>query len=644
MPERVKYLSLLGTRIACVDYREALRACQEMVRREKPGAVSACNTHIVSQARHSPSFRQVMDRFDLVLPDGMPLIWALNFLGAGLKDRVYGPYFMRYALQNAAPGTRHFFFGGTEETLALLQQKARELNPDIVIAGTCSPPFRPWTGDDQEDFARRIRQCGADFIWVALGGERQEAWIVENLGRHTRGVFFAVGDAFALLAGQRPFAPDWMQAMSLTWLYRLMQEPRRLWRRYARYNALFVYYLIRDGCLGVGRPAAQAGQPSIAFIGSRGVPARYSGFETVVEELGRRLAADGYQVVVYNRWQHYRDRLREYLGMHLRWYPTLPTKNLESIVHTSLSYLDTFFRRYDIIYVCGVGNTPWGRYFNRLTGSLVVINVDGADFKRKKWGPVARWWLRRSEKRAVSLGDAVIADNLQVVRHYQREYGHTPKYISYGAPIRTVPIRQGELERWGLVPKGYLLHVSRLSPENETDLLLRAHRNLSPDEVPPLVIVGSAGYEKAYERELRNLASDRVIFTGGRYAEAYVELSQNALFFVMPAAIEATRLVLLDQMGMAQAILYQDCEATREVVADAGMAFGGENCGSPDALCADLSDKMRHLAAQKVLCHQLGQAALERARTQYSWERVAGLYRDLFHELQSKRAEKAGST
>ena len=288
-------IPVLGTPVAVVDYESAIEESCRLAGTARPAAVAASNTHIVSLARHRPDFGEVMRRFDLVLPDGMPLRWSLNAQGAKLTDRVYGPYFMEKMIRATPRPWRHFFFGGTEETLRDLVTHLREIQPDIEIAGTLSPPFRVWNEMDEAEFARTIAGSKADFVWVALGGERQERWIVDNLGRHTRGVFFAVGDAFMLLAGRRAFAPAWMQRTGITWAYRLWQEPRRLWRRYTQFNSLFLFYTLRDALLGAPRGRSVSGKlPSIAFLGSRGVPARYSGFEVVVEELGKRLAARGH--------------------------------------------------------------------------------------------------------------------------------------------------------------------------------------------------------------------------------------------------------------------------------------------------------------------------------------------------------------
>jgi N-acetylglucosaminyldiphosphoundecaprenol N-acetyl-beta-D-mannosaminyltransferase len=614
---------VLGTKVHCVTYDSALREVQALAGETRPAAVSACNTHLVSLARADASFHAVMARFDLVAPDGYPLIWSLNGQGAHLRDRVYGPYLMRHVLTHTPAPWKHFFFGGTEDCLQRLSTAARELQPDIAIVGTLSPPFRDWTENDEAEFARVIAASGADFVWVALGGERQERWIVRNLSRYQRGVFFAVGDAFELLAGGRPFAPAWMQKLGLTWLYRLAQEPRRLWARYVRFNSLFLWFSFRDRLLGTPRRFSGE-KPHVAFLGSRGVPARYSGFEVVVENLGSRLAGRGYPVTVYNRYPRFDLPSKIYRGMRVVVLPTIPTKSLDTISHTALSALHALTQKFDIIYLCGVGNALIGGFL-RLLGYKVIINVDGADFNRAKWGSMARAWLRISERWAIQIGHKVIADNSEIVTRYQREYGATPLHLSYGAILREEPITCGELERWGLAPRGYILFVSRLTPENQANLLLQAYRRYTGPL--RLVICGGANYEHAYYRQLQELADERVIFTGPRYGDSYLELSQNAAFYVMPADIEATRLVLLDQLGLGTAILYHDCAATREVVGEAAEPFAAD--APEDALL----EKLDLLTRSPERCAELRRLALGRARSTFHWEMVVDRYEDLFEEI-----------
>ncbi|MEO7933613.1 MAG: WecB/TagA/CpsF family glycosyltransferase [Chthoniobacterales bacterium] len=621
----LKTVPVLGVPVACVDYQTGLDEALRLAQLNRPSAVSACNTHLIAAARKDTTFNAIMQSFDLVLPDGMPVVWMMNREGAGLKDRVYGPYFMRYALENAPPSLRHFFFGSTESCLAELVEAAKKIRPNIVIAGAFSPPFRTWTEEDHGEHARLIAESGADFIWVALGGERQERWIIEQQTHFSRGTFFAVGDAFELLAGRRPYAPDWMQNNGLTWAYRLYQEPTRLWPRYFKYNSLFLRYLIQDTL----RPVRESAPgKKIAFLGSRGVPARYAGFETVVDELGGRLVERGYNVSVYNRSNYYPEKPREHRGMRLIYIPTIRIRSTETILHTLLSSLHAMTCDYDVVYLCGVGNSCLAGLL-RLGGRKLVINVDGIDYKRPKWSGFARWWLQESERWAMQLCDRVIADNLTVVEHYRKQYIYQPQYIAYGANVDVPPAPLTELEKWGLQPRNYILFVSRLSPENDADLLMRAYARSGV--LLPLVIVGSHGYESEYYAQLQSLATETMIFTGAVFGEGYRALSQNCRFFVLPAAIEATRLVLLDQMGFGNAILFRESPATREVIGDSGEAFA-----FGDTAENTLAEKITILAGDEIRCKQLRESALQRARDIYSWDRVAEQYVQLFAGLNER--------
>ena len=245
-----KSIDVLGVSVGCVTYDSALEQIKSLAGETRPTAVCPANTHILAEARSDPGFAQIMRKFDLVLPDGMPVVWALNWFGAGLADRVYGPYFMRHTLRHTPRSWRHFFFGDTEECIRELRKAAIELQPEIEIVGAISPPFRPFTEEDEASFAETINAAQPDFIWVALPGVRMERWIIDNQSRYKRGVFLAVGDAFALISGQRKFAPAWMQKRGLTWLYRVTAEPLRLGPRYLRYNFLFLFYFLASALRG----------------------------------------------------------------------------------------------------------------------------------------------------------------------------------------------------------------------------------------------------------------------------------------------------------------------------------------------------------------------------------------------------------
>jgi N-acetylglucosaminyldiphosphoundecaprenol N-acetyl-beta-D-mannosaminyltransferase len=242
----LRSIKVLGTPVTCASYDSALDLIKVLAREPRATAVCPSNTHIIGEARHNPRFARILAQFDLVLPDGMPVVWALNARGARLKDRVYGPYFMRHVVRSTPRPWRHFFFGDSEECLAELRRALIQLQPDIQIVGMLSPPFRPFTEADEATFADTINRANPHFVWVALPGVRMERWIIDNQKRYSGGVFLAVGDAFSLLGGRRSFAPRWMQRTGLTWAYRLFKEPLRLGPRYLQYNSLFVSYLVRD--------------------------------------------------------------------------------------------------------------------------------------------------------------------------------------------------------------------------------------------------------------------------------------------------------------------------------------------------------------------------------------------------------------
>ncbi len=620
-------IAILGIPVDCVDYQSALKAACELAKLPRASALSACNTHIISSARSKADFGDVMRQFDLILPDGMPLLWLLNLCGANLSDRVYGPYFMRYTLERTPAPMRHYFYGSTPECLEKLVVAARKLNPEIEIAGYCSPPFRDLSPTEQQQYIDDINAASPDFIWVALGGERQERWIAENLKTIKRGVLCAVGDAFPLLAGYRQFAPESMQKLGLTWFYRMLQEPKRLFPRYIKYNSLFVMQILAD-ILAPGYNAVRDVKPHVSFVGLRGVPARYAGFETVVDQLGRRLAERGYPVTVYNRSPHYPDEQPDsYLGMRLVYLPTLMYKSLETIIHSWLCAIHLLLRRDGIVYLCGVGNALIAAPL-RLTGRKVIINVDGIDYKRSKWQGIARWWLKWSEQWAISFCDFVIADNGAPVNHYKERYNYTPQHISYGTSEQPPAKKECDLEilqRWNLEPGNYLLFVSRLSPENKVDSLLQAYNRTKLDL--PLVIVGPHGYEKKYFRHLQSLATSSVIFTGGAYGDSYRAFSRNCRLFILPAAIEATRLVLLDQMGYGNAVVYLDSPSTREVIADAGIPYDAENA------IQNLTTTLTRVSNDMPFLEDRRAAALARARREFSWDNITDRYEQLFQQL-----------
>jgi N-acetylglucosaminyldiphosphoundecaprenol N-acetyl-beta-D-mannosaminyltransferase len=207
------------------------------------------NTQIVIMRRHEAAFRELTSAYDCFPPDGMPLIWCLNAAGAGLKDRVYGPTFMRKFLEIAPKDSTHYLLGGSEECGAKLRETFRDTKFIGAFHGRCHSDGL-LEGSAETDVLAEINRLSPDFIWIGFGTPKQQAWVKRHKHLIRRGVIFTVGFAFDVNAGMKPDAPPWMQRLGLTWVFRFWSEPRRLGPRYIRYNFLFLWYLMKDGVLG----------------------------------------------------------------------------------------------------------------------------------------------------------------------------------------------------------------------------------------------------------------------------------------------------------------------------------------------------------------------------------------------------------
>jgi N-acetylglucosaminyldiphosphoundecaprenol N-acetyl-beta-D-mannosaminyltransferase len=249
----VKLLPVIGLPIAATTYAGAVEwILKRALERDKTYAVEAANTHVVALARADNSFGKTMGRFDLICPDGMPLVWVINSQlekSKKLTARVYGPTLMLETLR-ATDGQqsefRHFLLGGKQTTLDTLTQKFSQKFPNVAIVDSYSPPFGEWPEDEFAKICEKIVKSGANLIWVGLGCPKQEDWIAAHKDQLPPGVYFGIGAAFAFHAGEVRQAPPVIQRLGCEWAYRLAMEPRRLFKRYFTYNSLFLYYLVRD--------------------------------------------------------------------------------------------------------------------------------------------------------------------------------------------------------------------------------------------------------------------------------------------------------------------------------------------------------------------------------------------------------------
>ncbi len=242
--------SVFGLPVVSADMNalvgELLRCAEKP---ETPLLLAAADVHVITRTAAEPEYRLRLARFDWICPDGMPLVWLLkrqSSEGLGSPSRLSGPDIMRAvweAGQNR-PHVRHFLLGGKPETLAALREALAAACPGAELAGAYSPPFGTWNDDEQRHIRRQIADSGATCVWVGLGAPKQERWLADMKDLLPPALYFAVGAAFDFHAGSVSRAPLWMQKRGLEWLYRLCREPRRLFKRYFKYNSLFLYYLL----------------------------------------------------------------------------------------------------------------------------------------------------------------------------------------------------------------------------------------------------------------------------------------------------------------------------------------------------------------------------------------------------------------
>jgi len=362
---------------------------------------------------------------------------------------------------------------------------------------------------------------------------------------------------------------------------------------------------------------------NIALLGTRGIPANYGGFETFAEELSTRLAERGHRITVYSRSHFVDPQLRSYRGVNILPLSSVRTKYLETVTHTSLSVLIAFFKPYDIVLICNAANA-FLCWIPKIRGQKVVLNVDGIERRRKKWNRLGKAYYRLSEFLSTLLPDRVVTDARSVQEYYLREYGFRSPFIPYGALAQRCESRE-ELKTHGLRPGEYILYVSRLEPENNAYLVIRAYIESKMDY--PLVIVGDAPYAEEYIGELRRLAEGRnVLLPGAIYGVGYNELLSHCLCYIHATEVGGTHPALIEAMGAGCLVLVNDTVENREVVGEAGFLYPFNDVES-------LAQLIRRVSSQPEDYSPYREQAQQRVRDRYNWETVVTQYETLFHEL-----------
>jgi len=365
----------------------------------------------------------------------------------------------------------------------------------------------------------------------------------------------------------------------------------------------------------------------IAILGTRGIPASYSGFETAAEQLASRLSEKGHEVVVYCRPHVVDRRLREYKGARLVHLPTIRNKYLDTFAHTFLSSLHAARRLHpDVALFFIAGNSPMC-LITRGAEIPTVINVDGLDSDRSKWPPLAKAYLRFAERNAPRWADEALTDSHAVAEIFEARYGQRIGVVPYGVED---PGGDGldTLAELGLEPRRYILFVGRLEPENNPHVLVEAFSRIPLKDTGgmKLVVVGGAPYADEYIKQVKRAGDPRVLFPGYIFGKGYWELQRNAYAFCAPTEVGGTHPVILEALAAGNCVIVNDHAPNVETVGDAGLTFSGRE-GVP-SLTAQLE---RILADPKLVDEYRGRAR-ERARM-YSWDAVADQYETLLRRV-----------
>lgn len=239
--------NILGVNIAAINMEWLLKYLTENIDNIKGDYICVSNVHTTVTSYEDDSYRAVQNGGLMAIPDGGPLSTVGQKRGYKNMSRTTGPSLMGEVFKiSAEKGYRHYFYGSKEETLELLNQKLNQNYPGIQIAGMYSPPFRPLTKEEDKAVIERINETKPDFVWVGLGAPKQEKWMAAHQGQ-INGLMIGVGAGFDYYAENIKRAPIWMQKSNLEWLYRLMQDPKRLFRRYLHTNTMFIWNAIIRG-------------------------------------------------------------------------------------------------------------------------------------------------------------------------------------------------------------------------------------------------------------------------------------------------------------------------------------------------------------------------------------------------------------
>src|SRR4051794_27787312 len=356
----------------------------------------------------------------------------------------------------------------------------------------------------------------------------------------------------------------------------------------------------------------------IAIAGTRGIPARYGGFETFAEELSARLGERGHE-----GWVYCRDAGESsHRGVHRILLPALRHKYFETVSHTLLSALDALRRDFDVILLCNAANA-FVLPLLRAARIPVAINVDGIERHRRKWNIAGKLVYAIGESFSALFASKVVADADVIADYYRSRYGIEPVTIPYGAEFPSED-DSDVLARLGVEAGNYILYVSRFEPENNPLEVVAAYDNLP--NAPKLIMLGAASYAHDLATALKRHESDRILFPGALYGRDYRTLQRNALIYIQATEVGGTHPAMIEAMASGGCVLAHDTPENREVGGDAVGYFRLRPVET-------LSGTLREFLESAALRERMRFAARARAAERYSWSAVTDAYERLFEEI-----------
>ncbi len=369
----------------------------------------------------------------------------------------------------------------------------------------------------------------------------------------------------------------------------------------------------------------------IAFIGQKGIPAKFGGVETHVENLTKELASRGNDVFVYSRRNYTKKNQKIFHGVNIINLPSIPTKHLDAITHTFLSIIHASFQNYDVIHFQSIGPStlvPLAKLLN--PNSLVVATYHSQDYFHAKWGAFAKAYLRLGEWMICHIPDKTISTSKTLKKIIRDKFSKEVAYIPNGAAV--VPVKSDEkIKKWGLEKNNFIVSISRLIRHKGLHYLIEAFQELHKNKITQgkkLVIVGGGYYTDDYVKELKDLAKGNpdIIFTGNQTGETLKQLYSNNFTFVQPSESEGLSLALLEAMRYGNAMLTSNIPENIEAIQDTGLTFKNKDTN-------DLKDKLKYLIRNPEIAKELGRSAQKRAVDVYDWKKIAAQTEELYKSL-----------